>query len=91
MKYVTLSARINAEDKKRFEFFCENTGLNTSVAINLFIKTVLRENRLPFSIIGDPFYSESNMKALKTSMKEEKKGKIVLKSMKDLVEMEEDE
>ena len=57
-----LSVKLNENDKKSFELFCNQTGMNTSVAINMFVKTVLRENKLPFEIKSDPFYSESNMK-----------------------------
>lgn len=61
MKYTNLSARVELNDKRNFEIFCKNTGMNVSVAINLFIKTVLRENRLPFDIVSDSFYSEKNI------------------------------
>lgn len=59
---ANLSVKLNENDKKNFELFCNQTGMNSSVAINMFIKTVLRENKLPFEIKSDPFYSESNMK-----------------------------
>lgn len=50
MAQTTLSVRLDSADKKRFEEFCNETGMNVSVAINMFIKTVLRESRIPFSI-----------------------------------------
>ena len=52
MSFSTIVARVDTEDKKNFNDFCEDVGLNASVAINLFIKTVLRENRIPFNING---------------------------------------
>lgn len=88
MSYTNLSARVDAEDKKNFEIFCENTGLNVSVAVNLFIKAVLRENRLPFPIVADPFYSENNMNSLRRSIEQSMQGKVVVKEMSDLLEME---
>jgi DNA-damage-inducible protein J len=53
--------------KKQFDAFCTEVGMNTSVAINLFAKAVLRERRIPFEIAAndDPFYSESNLKHLR--------------------------
>ena len=36
--------------RHNFKKFCCNTGLDISTAINLFIKTVLREKRIPFEI-----------------------------------------
>ena len=50
MNKSTLSVRIDSCDKKEFELFCNNTGMNVSTAINMFIKAVLREQKLPFEI-----------------------------------------
>lgn len=75
MSQANLSVRIDERDKKRFELFCNETGMNVSVAINMFIKTVLRERRLPFEIKTDPFYSESNIKYLEKIVSDIKDGK----------------
>ena len=64
MAQSTLSIRINSEDKKGFENFCEQVGMNASVAVNMFVKTVIREQRLPFEVKADPFYSAANMERL---------------------------
>ena len=58
MALATLTARVDEKDKARFDTFCSNVGLNTSTAINLFVKAVLRENRIPFEITqaADPFF-----------------------------------
>ena len=50
MNQSTLSVRIDSSDKKEFELFCNSTGMNVSTAINMFIKAVLREQKLPFEI-----------------------------------------
>ena len=52
MSFSTIVARVDNDDKIKFNNFCDSVGLNASVAINLFIKTVLRENRIPFNISG---------------------------------------
>lgn len=75
MAQSTISVRVNNEDKKLFEDFCEQTGLNVSVAINMFVKTVIREQKLPFEVKADPFYSDENMAVLKRSIKQLKEGK----------------
>jgi len=75
MTQTILSVRLNSRDKKGFESFCEQVGMNASVAINMFVKTVLREQRLPFEIKTDPFYSEANMKRLEKSVKQLETGK----------------
>ena len=53
MSQTTLSVRLDSNDKKRFKEFCNETGMNVSVAVNMFIKAVLRESRLPFSVECD--------------------------------------
>lgn len=51
MALSTLAARVDEKDKANFDAFCSNVGLNPSTtAINLFVKAVLRENRIPFEI-----------------------------------------
>lgn len=50
MESLTLNVRVNAKDKKNFEQFCTNVGMNVSTAVNMFIKAVLREQKLPFEI-----------------------------------------
>lgn len=77
MAQSTITARVDEKDKARFDSFCSNVGLNTSTAINLFVKAVLRENRIPFEIkqAADPFFSESNMVYVKKSVQELREGK----------------
>ena len=77
MPQATITARVDERDKANFDAFCSNVGLNTSTAINLFVKAVLRENRIPFEIsqIQDPFFSEENMNYVKKSVQELRSGK----------------
>lgn len=50
MESLTLNVRVNAKDKKSFEQFCDSVGMNVSTAVNMFIKAVLREQKLPFEV-----------------------------------------
>ena len=77
MGQSTISARIDSKDKSDFDKFCNNVGLSASTAINLFVKAVLRENRIPFDIVQspDPFYSESNQSYVLKSVQELREGK----------------
>lgn len=77
MALATLTAQVDEKDKACFDTFCSNVGLNTSTAINLFVKAVLRENRIPFDIAQSPdrFFSEANMTYVKKSVQELKAGK----------------
>ena len=58
MAQTTLSTRMDEEVKRQFDAFCASVGLNASVAVNLFVKAVLRERRIPFEISSDPFDTE---------------------------------
>lgn len=77
MVLSTLTARVDENDKISFDTFCSEVGLNTSTAMNLFIKTVLREKHILFEIISeaDPFFSEGNLSYVKKSVMELKEGK----------------
>ena len=79
MAQTTLSVRMDEQVKKQFDEFCNEVGLNASVAVNIFAKAVLRERRIPFeiSVEADPFYSETNLKRLKKSIAQLETGKGV--------------
>lgn len=88
MPQTTINVRMDENLKKQFEDFCNDTGLNVSVAINMFVKTVVREQKIPFIIASDPFYSESNLERLKASIGEINSGKVIKKTFQELKEME---
>lgn len=78
MALTTITARVDVGDKAAFDTFCAGVGLNTSTAINLFVKAVLRENRIPFELTPsapDPFFSEENLAYVKKSVAELRTGK----------------
>lgn len=79
MEQATLSIRVDSDDKKKFETFCSETGMNVSVAVNMFMKKVIREQKIPFEISADPFYSAENMARLQKSIDDVKNGKATLK------------
>ena len=55
MESLTLNVRVDANDKKSFEQFCSSVGMNVSTAVNMFIKAVLREQKLPFEVKTNTF------------------------------------
>ncbi|MBS6517522.1 MAG: type II toxin-antitoxin system RelB/DinJ family antitoxin [Clostridium sp.] len=59
-----ISIRVEDEVKKSAEQTLDAIGLSMSTAINIFLKTVAREKRIPFELSADPFYSKSNMEYL---------------------------
>ncbi|MBQ9539024.1 MAG: hypothetical protein IJU95_07110 [Treponema sp.] len=42
----------------------------------MFAKIAVRENRIPFNISGDPFWSEENQTRLKESIRQIEEGKF---------------
>jgi len=90
MAQTTLNVRIDEDIKKEFDAFCLKVGLNASVAVNLFARAVLRERRIPFEITDeiDPFYSDSNVRALRKSIAQAENGEVIVKTMQELEAME---
>lgn len=85
MAQTVINVRVNEDLKKQFEKFCNDTGMNISTAINIFISTVVREKQIPFKITTEPFYSEENMKHLRKAVDNVNNGKI---EVHDIIEEE---
>ena len=64
---TNLNIRIDEDLKKQFEEFCANVGINMTTAFNMYAKKVVAEQKIPFEITAEPFYSEKNMKVLNGS------------------------
>ena len=73
MNQSMLSVRVSLDDKKDFEDFCSKAGINISTAINMFIKAVLRERKIPFEIT-DQEYNSAVAKKLLAAEESIKKG-----------------
>ena len=73
---ATVSIRMDDDTKAAFERFCDSVGITVSAAVNMFAKMTVRENRIPFEITGDPFWSEENQARLRLSMAHAKEGKL---------------
>ena len=68
MAQTTVSVRMDDTLKKDFDKVCNELGLSMTTAITMLAKKMTRENRLPFEVSVDPFYSEENMARLKKSI-----------------------
>jgi len=55
MSQDRIAFRADSQDKSQFEQLVSALGLTTSAALNLFIKTAIREQRLPIDLALDPF------------------------------------
>ena len=50
MAQATFSVRMDEDLKKQFDVLCKEFGMNTSTAINVFARAVVRERRIPFPV-----------------------------------------
>ena len=88
MAQTLVNFRIDEETKKEMEKVCDELGMTVTTALNIFIKKMTREKRIPFDVSIDPFYSKSNMKVINESIKELEDGKVIVKTIKELEAME---
>ena len=77
MTTVPITMRADPAVKAGFEQICSEIGLSVNAALNIFIKKVVREQRIPFELSADPFYSDSNMRYLRASIAEAKAGRVI--------------
>lgn len=82
-----ISLRIDDNVKRSAEETLNTIGLSMSSAINIFLKTVAREKRIPFELTADPFYSDSNMRHLEKIVQDIKSEKAHF-SEHELIEVE---
>lgn len=75
MAQSTVTIRMDEDLKKSFDCICNELGMTMSTAITMLAKKMTRENRLPFEVAVDPFYSESNIRYLEGVMGDVKAGK----------------
>jgi len=79
MAQTNINIRMDEQLKKQFETFCSDVGLTMSTAFNVFAKTSVKLQKIPFEItaVTEPFYSEANMKVLRESIRQLEEGKGV--------------
>ena len=75
MALTTISARIDTNDKNEFDEFCDSVGITTSTAINIFVKKVLAEQRIPFDVGSS--YKKELRQAIKEAEELSKKKNIL--------------
>lgn len=83
---VNVNIRMDNELKEQFSDFCSNIGLSMSSLFNVFAKKVVKEKKVPFDLVynSDPFYSESNLKALDEATRQYHSGQITTKTFEEL-------
>ena len=70
MAQTLVNVRMDEEVKKKMEETCKELGITMSTAFNIFARRMGRERRIPVVVSIDPFYSESNKKAIEESIQQ---------------------
>ena len=70
MAVATFSVRMDENLKNELDELCAQFGMNTSVAINIFARAVVRERRIPFEISAS---SDAGIRAFQ-SLREQAKA-----------------
>ena len=87
MAQVMVNFRMDEELKKKMEQTCKEMGLSISSAFTMFAAKVTREQRIPFEINVDPFFSKSNIERLERAAADANVGKNMTEHK--LIEVEE--
>ncbi|MEE3481678.1 MAG: type II toxin-antitoxin system RelB/DinJ family antitoxin [Lachnospiraceae bacterium] len=78
MAQAMVNFRMDETLKANMEKTCKAMGLTVTAAYTMFATKVTREQRIPFEITADPFYSEENMaRLLKNKEEMERTGGTV--------------
>ena len=70
MPTSTFSVRMDEKLKTELDELCAQFGMNTSTAINLFARAVVRERRIPFEITAGP--SDAGLRAFRSLRRQAK-------------------
>lgn len=75
MATTSITIRMDENLKKQAELLFDEMGLNMTTAFTIFTKAVVRQNKIPFEIAVDPFYSETNQAHLRKAVADLEAGK----------------
>ncbi len=64
MSQTMVTIRMDEDLKTNMEGVCRELGMNMTTAFTIFARKMCREQRIPFEVSVDPFFSEANMRRL---------------------------
>jgi len=70
MAQTSINIRTDENLKMQFDSVCNELGLNLSAAINVFMRTVVREREIPFKISATPSFMVSTREELHAKIDE---------------------
>jgi DNA-damage-inducible protein J len=89
MAQTSINIRIDEDLKKQAEYLFSEFGMNMTTAFTIFVKAVVREQKIPFEISmpKDEFFNEYNQNRIRKAIADIKAGKGVVH---DLIEMDDE-
>ena len=89
MATASITIRIDENLKKQAEAIFDDMGMNMTTAYTIFTKAVVRQGKVPFEIVADPFYTKANQAQLAKAIENYEAGKSspIIKNIKDLEEL----
>ena len=85
MAQTNVNIRMDESTKLAFDKFCSEIGLSVSSAFNIFAKTVVREQRIPFELTTEIPNDETKM-----AIENVRNGRGLSKSFRSVKELMED-
>lgn len=76
MASANITIRMDENLKRQAESAFSSMGMNMTTAFTIFAQAVVRQGKIPFEIVSDPFYSESNLAVLRQSLQNANEGKL---------------
>lgn len=65
MSTTSITIRMDDSLKKQAEALFDDMGMNMTTAFTIFAKAAVRQGKIPFEVVGDPFYNEFNQARLR--------------------------
>ena len=87
LRVINVTVRVDENIKKQTEQVLDELGMTMSTAINLYVRAIARERRIPFEItLGepDPFFNQANLNRIAMSKKQIADGNVIYKASEEL-------
>jgi DNA-damage-inducible protein J len=78
MATTSITIRMDEELKKQAETLFDEIGMNMTTAFTVFAKAAVRQQKIPFELTADMFYSETNINRLRQAIAAVESGKSKL-------------
>jgi DNA-damage-inducible protein J len=89
MATTSVTIRMEESLKRQAEVLFDEIGMNMTTAFTIFAKAAVRQQKIPFELAADPFYSEANMARLRKAIADIESGRATL-TEHELIEAEDD-